>query len=88
MEKLLPAIERALDHYEEMREQQARIADLLSRLTQFTRREHEVFEQLVRGKLHKQIAFTLDVSERTVKAHRHNIMLNFHVYACGTGGDC
>ena len=78
-EKLLPAIERALVRYEEIREQDNRIADLRSLLSQLTPREHEVFELLVRGKPHKQIAFALDVSERTIKAHRHNIMQKFHV---------
>ena len=78
-EKLLPAIERALVRHEKMREQDSRITDLRSRLTQLTPREHEVFELLVRGKPHKQIAFALDVSERTIKAHRHNIMRKFHV---------
>ena len=78
-EKLLPAIERALVRYEKMREQEGRITDLRSRLAQLTPREHEVFELLVRGKPHKQIAFALNVSERTVKAHRHNIMEKFHV---------
>ncbi|MET0669921.1 MAG: response regulator [Xanthobacteraceae bacterium] len=78
-EKLLPAIERALVRYKEKREQQGHTADLRSRLSQLTPREHEVFELLVRGKPHKQIAFTLEVSERTIKAHRHNIMQKFHV---------
>ena len=61
------------------RSRTSRIADLRSRLTQLTPREHEVFELLVRGKPHKQIAFALNVSERTIKAHRHNIMQKFHV---------
>jgi DNA-binding NarL/FixJ family response regulator len=29
---------------------------------------------LVRGKPHKQIAFELGISERTVKLHRHQVM--------------
>ena len=78
-DKLLPAIERALVRYEKIQEGESRITDLRSRLTQLTPREKEVFELLVRGKPHKQIAFALKVSERTVKAHRHNIMEKFHV---------
>jgi len=44
-----------------------------------TRREREVFSLVVRGKLNKQIAHELGASERTIKAHRHNIMSKFQV---------
>src|SRR5262249_24998263 len=44
-----------------------------------TPREQEVFTQLVRGKPHKQIAYALGTSERTVKMHRHNVMQKFQV---------
>ena len=78
-EKLLEAIERALVRYEEMREQDSRIAALRSLLSRLTPREHEVFADLVRGKPHKQIAHALGTSERTVKMHRHSIMQKFEV---------
>jgi RNA polymerase sigma factor (sigma-70 family) len=77
--KLLAVIERALARYEEMREQDARTAALRSLLSRLTSREREVFALLVRGKVHKQIAYALNVSERTVKAHRHNVMHKFQV---------
>jgi FixJ family two-component response regulator len=44
-----------------------------------TPREREVFLLVVRGKLNKQIAHELGTSERTIKAHRHNIMQKFNV---------
>jgi RNA polymerase sigma factor (sigma-70 family) len=78
-EKLLAVIERALDRYKEMREQDGRMVALRSLLSRLTPREREVFALLVRGKLHKQIAYALNVSERTVKAHRHNLMQKFQV---------
>jgi FixJ family two-component response regulator len=34
---------------------------------------------LARGKPHKQIAFALGTSERTVKLHRHNVTQKFQV---------
>jgi len=34
---------------------------------------------VVRGKINKQIAFELGTSERTIKAHRHNIMQKLEV---------
>ncbi|AEH82102.1 probabable response regulator of two-component system (plasmid) [Sinorhizobium meliloti SM11] len=37
-------------------------------------RESQVFDLIVRGKRNKQIAFELNTSERTVKAHRHKVM--------------
>ena len=44
-----------------------------------TSREREVFGLLVRGKPHKQIAYALGTSERTIKLHRHNVMEKFQV---------
>ena len=78
-EKLLEVIGRALIRHEQMREQDTRIAALRSLLSRLTPREHEVFTLLVRGKPHKQIAYALGTSERTVKMHRHNVMQKFQV---------
>ena len=78
-ERLLDAIKRALVRYEEMREQDSRTAALRSRFSRLTPREHEVFELLVRGNPHKQIAHALGTSERTVKMHRHNVMQKIEV---------
>jgi FixJ family two-component response regulator len=78
-EKLLEAIGRALIRHEQMREQDTRIAELRSLLSRLTPREQEVFTQLVRGKPHKQIAYALGTSERTIKMHRHNVMQKFQV---------
>src|SRR5262249_23523310 len=73
------AIGRALIRYEQMREQDTRITALRSLLSRLTPREQEVFTQLVAGKPHKQIAYELGTSERTVKMHRHNVMQKFQV---------
>ena len=59
---------------EGLREKDSQNAALRSRLSRLSPREHEVFALLVRGKPHKQIAFALGTTERTVKMHRHNIM--------------
>jgi FixJ family two-component response regulator len=71
---LLAAIERALDRYERIRDQDSRTAVLQSLVSRLTARENEVFALVVRGKLNKQIAHELDVAERTVKAHRQQVM--------------
>jgi len=74
---LIAVIERALRRYQHKREQDARIATLRSFYVRLTPREREVFVLLVRGKPHKQIAFALGTSERTIKLHRHNVMQKF-----------
>jgi FixJ family two-component response regulator len=71
---LLAAIERALRRHEEERDQSARIAAMRSLVSRFTPREMQVFELVVRGKLNKQIAHELGIAERTIKAHRQQVM--------------
>jgi len=76
---LLAAIERALNRFEERRDHDSRIAALRSLVSSLTPREHEVFALVVCGKLNKQIAVELGISERTVKAHRSTVMEKFNV---------
>ncbi len=71
---LFAAIERALSRYEEIRGQDSRIAALQSLVARLTPREKEVFALVVRGKLNKQIAHELHIAERTIKAHRQQVM--------------
>jgi len=73
-EKLLEAINRALVRYGRLKEEGDRVSVIRSLLDRLTPREHDVFMLLVRGKPHKQIAYELGTSERTVKLHRHNIV--------------
>jgi RNA polymerase sigma factor (sigma-70 family) len=78
-EKLLEAIENALGRYEAMRKQDKHISALRSLFARLTPRESEVFALLVRGKPHKQIAYELGISERTVKLHRHQVVQKLKV---------
>ena len=48
--------------------------EVARRFERLTDREREVFEMLVAGRLNKQIGAALGISERTVKAHRAQIM--------------
>ncbi|MGO4833578.1 response regulator transcription factor, partial [Rhizobiaceae sp. 2RAB30] len=73
-EKLLEAIDRALLRYEEQRNSNAQVLTLQALVASLTPREYQVFALAVRGKRNKQIAFELGTSERTVKAHRRNVM--------------
>ena len=71
---LLGLVERMLEQarvaFSASQEQASREA-LLSRLTT---REAQVLERIVAGRLNKQIADDLDISIKTVEAHRANIM--------------
>jgi FixJ family two-component response regulator len=78
-EVLQEAVERALRRYDESYERNVRMNAQRQQALQLTRREREVFNMVVRGKLNKQIAYELGASERTIKAHRHNIMSKFQV---------
>jgi RNA polymerase sigma factor (sigma-70 family) len=78
-ETLLEAIERALARCEKAREEHDRMTTLRALLATLTPREREVFALVVRGKLNKQVAYALGASERTIKAHRHNIMEKLRV---------
>jgi RNA polymerase sigma factor (sigma-70 family) len=78
-EKLLNVIEHALDRYEATQEQDKQILALQSLFAQLTPREREVFALLVRGKPHKQIAYELGISDRTVKLHRHQVVQKLRV---------
>ena len=71
---LLAAVRRALARFHATAESAEKIGALQARLAKLTPREREVFDLVVRGRLNKQIAHQLGTSERTIKAHRHNIM--------------
>lgn len=43
-------------------------------LDSLTTREYEVMKHLITGARNKQVAYELDISERTIKAHRKQIM--------------
>jgi FixJ family two-component response regulator len=53
------------------RSERERVAKSLSSLTE---RERQVLEQIVAGRLNKQIAADLGTSEKTIKFHRGNLM--------------
>jgi FixJ family two-component response regulator len=78
-EQLIDAIERALARYEAARHQRSEFNSLRGLVTTLTPRERQVFNLIVRGKINKQIAHELGTTERTVKAHRHQVMEKMQV---------
>lgn len=73
-EELLGAIERALARQSTMHVERRKSDEMRALVASLTPREREVFGFVVRGKLNKQIAHELGTTERTVKAHRHQVM--------------
>jgi len=78
-ESLFAAIERALARDAQERERRARHRQLRARFDALTPREREVLAHVLSGQLNKQIAGDLDTSERTIKAHRANLMAKLQV---------
>ena len=71
---LLDAIADGLARDRLRREKDTANSLLRERYEALTPREREVMVQVARGRLSKQIAFDLGVSEVTVKVHRSNLM--------------
>ncbi len=71
---LLDAIGLAIDRDHARRAGEEAAADLRRRFAQLTQREREVMALVVLGRLNKQIAAELGVSEITVKLHRGHAM--------------
>jgi FixJ family two-component response regulator len=73
-EELLAAIQQALERDRAAREQRARVAGIVAGYETLTARERQVMTLVVQGKLNKQIAGDLGVTEITVKVHRRHVM--------------
>ena len=78
-EQLIDAIERAMARYEAARHQRSEFDSLRGLVATLTPRERQVFNLIVRGKINKQIAHELGTTERTIKAHRHQVMEKMQV---------
>jgi FixJ family two-component response regulator len=73
-QELLDAIQRAIEQDRARRASEQVIANLRARLETLTRREREVMVLTVTGRLNKQIAAEIGLSEATVKLHRGQVM--------------
>jgi FixJ family two-component response regulator len=71
---LLTAIRAAFERDIATRREQAKLSEIRARLDTLTPREREVLEHVVSGKLNKQIAGDLGITEATVKMHRAHVM--------------
>jgi FixJ family two-component response regulator len=71
---LLDAVQLGVEQDRTRRRDAAAIAGLQERLKSLTSREREVMALVVTGRMNKQIAADLQLSEITVKVHRGNVM--------------
>jgi len=77
-ETLLKAIEKALNHDLENRRARETLGRWQGFYVNLTPREREVLERVVSGRMNKQVAADLGISERTAKAHRASVMRKMH----------
>ena len=73
-DELVEAVRRAVAIDAAARADRRRLRELRAKYQTLTPREREVFALVVRGLPNRQIAGELGTSERTVKAHRANVM--------------
>lgn len=76
---LFEAIERAFSLEAEQRRRRTHARALHARFDTLSAREREVLVHIISGKLNKQIAFDVGITERTIKAHRASIMDKLNV---------
>ena len=76
---LIDAVRRGIERDRHDREQGAKLAAIAKRLSSLTPKESEVLTRVIAGRLNKQIAGELGISEKTVKVHRGRVMTKMGV---------
>jgi FixJ family two-component response regulator len=71
---LLSAVATAVALDDRARQHRDELSALRALVATLSAREREVWLRVVAGQLNKQVAFDLDIVERTVKLHRHRAM--------------
>jgi len=80
---LLDAVVAAIDRDVAQRARASAVKRTVERMKTLTPREREVFAEVARGRLNKQIAYAFGISEVTVKLHRSNVMRKLQVASVG-----
>ncbi|MDM0069933.1 response regulator transcription factor [Variovorax sp. J31P207] len=73
-QELLDAVNMGLARDRARRENDESVSSLKARYEELTSREKAILVQVVQGRLNKQIAGELNITETTVKVHRSNMM--------------
>jgi FixJ family two-component response regulator len=77
-QELLDAIQVGLARDRSRRENEKALAALRERFGSLSPREREIMVEVARGRLSKQIAHDIGISEATVKVHRSRAMRKMH----------
>jgi FixJ family two-component response regulator len=80
---LLDAVTTAIERDIAQRAEARLVKQHVERFTVLTSRERQVLRDVARGRLNKQIAFDLGISEVTVKLHRGNAMKKMRTASVG-----
>jgi len=80
---LLDAVAAGIERDIRQRAQSRVLKEHLSKLARLTPRERQVLREVAVGRLNKQIAFDLGISEITVKLHRGNVMRKMQLSSVG-----
>jgi FixJ family two-component response regulator len=80
---LLDAVSAGIARDIEQRASARIVKQHAERLATLTPRERQVLREVARGRLNKQIAFDLGISEITVKLHRGNVMRKMQAASVG-----
>ncbi|MBB3979500.1 FixJ family two-component response regulator [Rhizobium azooxidifex] len=80
---LLDAVMAGIERDKSQRLEARTVRQYLERLKTLSPREREVLREVAQGRLNKQIAFDLGISEITVKLHRSNVMKKMQVSSIG-----
>ena len=78
-DELLDAVSRAIEHDRSQAADRAGLEQFRQRYNALTPREQEVMKLVVSGRLNKQAAAELDISEKTIKVHRARVMEKMRV---------
>lgn len=76
---LLQVIGHAIERSRQICSRRGQLSVLGQRLAHLSAREREVMDQVIRGRLNKQIAGDLGIAEKTVKVHRGRVMEKMRV---------
>ena len=79
--RVVDAVQDCIRRDAEARRNRERKRAVCERLAQLTQREREVLDLVVGGRMNREIAESLDISIKTVEAHRARIMEKLQVHS-------
>jgi FixJ family two-component response regulator len=82
-QSLLDAVKTGIERDVTQRAAATAVQQHLERFETLTARERQVLREVANGRLNKQIAFDLGISEVTVKLHRSNVMRKMQAASVG-----